>query len=201
MSSASMTGPVVFGDDSDDDDVEEDISGEKDEGSSREKEEERIKDEEYSSGEEESEEERDDGEGFNNRDEWLGKIKWESESNPFSAPGDSGALVYAFEKGTVIPLGVHLGSPTSWPLHSVCLNIETYCLEGKKAGYGRLRFAGAESQSRTVEAPASNTSEEEEELTEEELQENNQVEREYMEAFFRAKGFSSQETSDDETCM
>lgn len=67
-------------------------------------------------------------------DEWLGKIKLESRAKKFSMPGDSGALVFAFTKGTIISLGVHLGSPTAWPRHSVCLSLETFCLEGKEGG-------------------------------------------------------------------
>lgn len=101
--------------------------------------------------------------------DWLGKIMWESKENPFSAPGDSGALVYALEKGVVIPLGVHLGSPSSWPFYSVCLSIESFSADGEKAGYGRLRFAEAES--RTVGGQAPNVSDEEEELTEGQLEE------------------------------
>ena len=126
-------------------------------------------------------------------DEWLGKIKWVSEDFPFSAPGDSGALVYALEKGTVIPLCVHLGSPTAWRHHSVGMSIETFCLDGKKGGYGRLRFAEAES--RTAEEQAPNANDEDEGLTEGQLEE----QRQGMEAILLANRLSSQQTSDDET--
>lgn len=68
-------------------------------------------------------------------DEWLGKIKWKSKTKRFSMPGDLGALVFAFEKGTIIPLGVHLGSPTAWPRHIVCLSLETFLPRGQGGGW------------------------------------------------------------------
>lgn len=49
---------------------------------------------------------------------WLGKIMWESKETPVSAPGDSGALVYAMEKGTVIPWQPFLAAfPQGLPQH------------------------------------------------------------------------------------
>lgn len=130
---------------------------------------------------------------------WLGKIMWESEENPFSAPGDSGALVYAQENGTVIPLGIHLGSPSLWPFHSSCLSIETFCADGKKAGYDRLRFAEAESRTMGAQAPSAN--EEEEELSEQQLQERRPVELEYMEAFLLAKRLPGPQKTNTGVCM
>lgn len=99
--------------------------------------EEEDEEEEDEEGEDEGEDRKDGengGETVEWGDEWLGKIKLESRAKKVSMPGDSGALVFAFEKGTIIPLGVHLGSPTAWPRHSVCLSLETFCLEGKEGG-------------------------------------------------------------------
>lgn len=141
-------------------------------------------------------ESEDNGEVREMGDHWLGKIMWESRETPFSAPGDSGALVYALEKGTVIPLGVHLGSPSSWPSHSSCLSIETFCADGKKAGYERLRFAEAESRTMGTQSPSAN--EEEEELNEEQRK----LQEEYMEAYILAKRRpGSQTTNTDEVCI
>lgn len=98
-------------------------------------------------------------------------------------------------KDTVIPLCVHLGSPTAWPHHSVGMSIEAFCLDGKKGGYGWLRFADAES--RTAEKEAPNANNEDEGPTEEQLEE----QRQGMEAILLANRLSSQQISDDETSM
>lgn len=67
---------------------------------------------------------------------WLGKIMWEPKKTPFSAPGDSGALVYALEKVTVIPwqpflCGLSTGSASA---------SRPFAPTAKMAGYDRLRF-------------------------------------------------------------
>jgi len=41
--------------------------------------------------------------------EWLGVVEW--VGIPFTAPGDSGSLVFARQDGIHIPLGIHVGSP------------------------------------------------------------------------------------------
>lgn len=154
-------------------------------------------------------ESEDSGEIRDMGDCWLGRIMWDSKETPFSAPGDSGALVYALEKGTIIPVGIHIGSPSSWPFHSSCLSIETFCADGKKAGYERLRFAEAESRTMGAQSPSSNeeeeeprSNEEEEELDEEQLCEQRKVQTEYMEALILAKKRPGPHTTDaDEVCM
>ncbi|EFE40752.1 hypothetical protein TRV_04525 [Trichophyton verrucosum HKI 0517] len=37
-------------------------------------------------------------------------IKWIAPDEPFSAPGDSGSLVYTFFDNSIVPLGIHYGS-------------------------------------------------------------------------------------------
>lgn len=118
ISSASMTDVEVFEGDNNDDPAEEDNSDEEDESSSSEDKEQ--EDEEEGSEDNEQSEDGDDKYGGSESEdeaedtelghEWLGKIKWESKDKPFSAPGDLGALVYALENGTIIPLCVYLGS-------------------------------------------------------------------------------------------
>lgn len=67
--------------------------------------------------------------------EWLGRVRWLSEESPFSAPGDSGSLVWARERGITIPLGIHLGCLRSMPGCSIFMSIETYCYEAEKEGW------------------------------------------------------------------
>lgn len=81
----------------------------------------------------------DDGdEEFKDNNEWLGIVKWYGDF-PFAAPGDSGSLVYAKEGNITIPLGIHIGCPTSIPNHSVFISIETFCFEAERQGM-ELRF-------------------------------------------------------------
>ncbi|KAL2838487.1 hypothetical protein BJX68DRAFT_212071 [Aspergillus pseudodeflectus] len=40
--------------------------------------------------------------------EWIGVVEWIGIL--FSAPGDSGSLVFALEDGITIPLGIHVGA-------------------------------------------------------------------------------------------
>jgi hypothetical protein len=72
-------------------------------------------------------------EDMQDRDEWVGIVKWADV--PFSAPGDSGSLVFAIEEGVTIPLGIHVGAPTSIPQHSVFISIETFCYEAENEGW------------------------------------------------------------------
>ncbi|KAI9931263.1 hypothetical protein MW887_010925 [Aspergillus wentii] len=63
---------------------------------------------------------------------WFGVVKWSDVR--FATAGDSGSLVFAFESGTFVPLGIHIGSPESAPGHSYFLSLETFCYEGEKEG-------------------------------------------------------------------
>lgn len=65
--------------------------------------------------------------------EWLGYVRWIA-GIPFSAEGDSGSLVFAIEDGVFIPLGVHVGAPSSHPGHSCFVSLETFCLEAEDEG-------------------------------------------------------------------
>ena len=70
--------------------------------------------------------------------EWMGLVKWAADT-PFSAPGDSGSLVFALESGVTVPLGIHVGAPESIPNHSVFVCLETFCYEAEKEGW-ELKF-------------------------------------------------------------
>lgn len=50
-------------------------------------------------------------------EEWIGFVKW--TNIPFTAPGDSGSLMFALESGVTVPLGIHYGDPESIPNHSI----------------------------------------------------------------------------------
>jgi hypothetical protein len=65
-------------------------------------------------------------------EEWLGVVQWMDV--PFAAPGDSGSLVFAREEGIIIPLGIHVGSPTSMPNTSIFISLETFCFEAEAEG-------------------------------------------------------------------
>jgi hypothetical protein len=65
-------------------------------------------------------------------EEWLGVVQWMDV--PFAAPGDSGSLVFAREDGIIIPLGIHVGSPTSMPNTSIFISLETFCFEAEAEG-------------------------------------------------------------------
>lgn len=69
------------------------------------------------------------------QDEWLGIVRWISDDQSFTGPGDSGSLVFAKEGGITIPLGIHIGAPTSMPNHSIFISIETYCYEAESEGW------------------------------------------------------------------
>lgn len=66
--------------------------------------------------------------------EWLGLVKWQNGCR-FAAPGDSGSLVFAKVKNTIIPLGIHVGSPQSIPEHSIFISLDTFCFEAEKEGW------------------------------------------------------------------
>jgi hypothetical protein len=66
--------------------------------------------------------------------QWLGLVQWTSPDNAFSAPGDSGSLVYSREKNQTVPLGILLGAPYDYPGHSIFLSLETYVIEGIHSG-------------------------------------------------------------------
>ncbi|OCK84436.1 hypothetical protein K432DRAFT_460983 [Lepidopterella palustris CBS 459.81] len=59
-------------------------------------------------------------------DEWLGLIEWMGVL--FAVGGNSGSLVFTRDDGIVIPLGIHVGSPTSMPNTSIFISSETFCL-------------------------------------------------------------------------
>ena len=80
-------------------------------------------------------EDKDEDEIEQDRSEWLGIVKWISDDHSFAGPGDSGSLVFAREGGITIPLGIHVGSPTSMPNHSLFISIETYCYEAESEGW------------------------------------------------------------------
>jgi hypothetical protein len=79
-------------------------------------------------------------EGSFGDDEWMGYVRWTSPESPFSSPCDSGSLVYALEGNVTIPLGIHVGCPSSEPHHSVFICLETFCFEGDKEGW-ELQFS------------------------------------------------------------
>lgn len=134
-------------DEEDDDDEEEDDDDEDDdEEENDEDDEEEDNDDDEDKGRDWT---RDEDSGQNEEDiphhdskpEWIGIVQW-SEEEAFSAGGDSGSMVYAMDKQTMIPLGVHLGTP--WPKkRSIFICLEAYCLEAKKEGW-RLKFLKAE---------------------------------------------------------
>jgi hypothetical protein len=64
-------------------------------------------------------------------DEWLGLVEWMDV--PFSAPGDSGSLVFARQDGIHIPLGIHVGSPENTNT-SIFISLETFCFEAESEG-------------------------------------------------------------------
>jgi hypothetical protein len=82
--------------------------------------------------------EDEDTEDDTEENEWIGIVKW-ADNVPFSAPGDSGSLVFALEGGITIPLGIHVGAPGSKPQHSAFISIETFCYEAEKEGWS-LQF-------------------------------------------------------------
>ena len=55
------------------------------------------------------------------------KIKWVSPGDPFAVSGDSGSLIWAKDRATIIPLGLHCGSKgiTSYSLslQSICQDV------------------------------------------------------------------------------
>jgi hypothetical protein len=104
----------------------------------------------------------DDGdEAEKDRNEWMGVVQWMDA--PFSAPGDSGSLVFALEDGVTVPLGIHVGAPEAIPDIAFLLVLtrivmkrtkrggscallnhffETYCHEAEdKEGWYRRSFA------------------------------------------------------------
>jgi hypothetical protein len=87
---------------------------------------------------EDDDEDDDEGESENEDDEdedeeWLGLVKW--ADIPFSAPGDSGSLVFALESGVTVPLGIHVGSPGCYPGHSLFIGLEAFCYEAEREGW------------------------------------------------------------------
>ena len=75
----------------------------------------------------------DDDEDEDEDEEWMGLVKW--ADIPFSAPGDSGSLVFALESGVTVPLGIHVGAPDSIPNHSVFVCLEAFCYEAEREGW------------------------------------------------------------------
>ena len=62
--------------------------------------------------------------------DWLGIIRW--ADIPFADSGDSGSLVFAFESGIFVPLGVHIGSKNG---RSYFIGLESFCYEGEKEAW------------------------------------------------------------------
>jgi len=116
----------VSNEDDDEDDDEDDEEGESENDDEEEGESENDDDEE---GESENEDDEDEDED----DEWLGLVKW--ADIPFSAPGDSGSLVFALESGVTVPLGIHVGSPEYYPGHSLFIGLEAFCYEAEREGW------------------------------------------------------------------
>jgi hypothetical protein len=65
---------------------------------------------------------------------WVGVVEWVHPTIPFSAPGDSGSLVYAMKNTAVVPLGIHIGRPNGRPGCSLFLALESFLLEGELHG-------------------------------------------------------------------
>jgi hypothetical protein len=65
-----------------------------------------------------------------NTQDWLGIVRW--ADMPFADSGDSGSLVFAFESGIFVPLGVHIGSQNG---RSYFICLESFCYEGEKEGW------------------------------------------------------------------
>ena len=61
-------------------------------------------------------------------DEWLGVVEWMDV--PFADPGDLGSLIFTI----FIPLGIHVGSPSSMPNTSIFISLDTFCLEAEAEG-------------------------------------------------------------------
>ena len=53
---------------------------------------------------------------------------------PFANPGDSESLVFTRKDGIFIPLGIHVGSPSSMPNTSIFISLDTFCLEAEAEG-------------------------------------------------------------------
>jgi hypothetical protein len=87
---------------------------------------------------EDEESDSDESDGDLDEEEWLGVVKWGETA--FSAPGDSGSLVFAMEEGVVVPLGIHIGAPTSILEHSVFISLDTFCYKAEEEGWD-LAFA------------------------------------------------------------
>lgn len=60
------------------------------------------------------------------------EVQWQTAEKPFAIDGDSGNLIFAKDKGTVIPLGLHCGSKGtisySLSLQSICQKVLQYRL-------------------------------------------------------------------------
>ncbi|PKX96116.1 uncharacterized protein P174DRAFT_440707 [Aspergillus novofumigatus IBT 16806] len=69
--------------------------------------------------------------------EWMGLVKW--IGLPFSAPGDSGSLVFTMVDGIMAPLGIHVGAPENTN-SSYFISIETFCFAAEAEGW-EPRFA------------------------------------------------------------
>ena len=71
-----------------------------------------------------------DEEKFKDYNEWLGLVRWYG-AVPFAAPGDSGRM-YAKVRYIDIPLGIHVGCPSSIPDHSVFFSTGTFVLKAER---------------------------------------------------------------------
>ena len=61
---------------------------------------------------------------------WIGVVEW-CAGQAFSAPGDSGALVYTIKQGETVPLGIHLGVSGELSGASIFLCLDSFTIEGK----------------------------------------------------------------------
>ena len=88
---------------------------------------------ESSSSDDESDSDESDNESDGDLDEEECCIVQWGET-PFSAPGDSGSLVFEMESGLIVPLGIHVGAPESIMRHSVFISLDTFCYKAEEEG-------------------------------------------------------------------
>lgn len=75
--------------------------------------------------------------------EWMGCVRGVNDSLPFTASGDSGALVFAMSQdGITIPLGIHVGTVVENGVLNGCsifISLEMFCHQALRVGW-RLSF-------------------------------------------------------------
>lgn len=65
------------------------------------------------------------------RHRWVEFVEWNDESETFTQPGDSGALVFAIAQFAIVPLGTYIGRARLYDYTSVFLGLESFVLEGR----------------------------------------------------------------------